>query len=86
MKKFQEGGMAPEAAPAPEQQQDPIMMLVEASMMALQEGNCEAAMAVCEGLVQLVQQASGGQPPMGAPAEGQPVFKRGGKIARREKK
>ena len=84
IKKFQEGGAMPAAAPAPApQEQDPIVMLVEMSMQALQGGDCELAMQVCEALVGMVQQQMGPGPVDQAP-QGEPVFKKGGKIMRRK--
>lgn len=83
IKKFQEGGAvpvqtapAPEAAPAP---QDPIAMLAEMSIQALQTQDCQIAMQVCEGFVALIQQMQGG-----APAPQEPVFRKGGKIIGRK--
>lgn len=86
VKKFQEGGqMAPvEAAPAPQQGGDPMQMLVEAAMAAVQNQDPNMAMEVCMMLLELVG-AAPGQAPVGAPAEGQPVFRNGGRIARRVK-
>lgn len=89
IQKFQEGGAmpaeaAPEAAPveaAPEETAggDPVMELAQMAMQALQGQDCEAAMAVCEGFVQLVQEMAGGQgAPEAAPQE--PVYRRGGKL------
>ena len=87
VKKFKEGGAmeqapveqtAPEAAP----QQDPLMMLAEASMQALQKQDCQMAMQVCQALVQMLQQVQGGE----TPAQGEPVFKKGGVLLRRIKK
>lgn len=82
IKKFQEGGVMPaeattpaEAAPA---QQDPIAMLAEMSMQALQSQDCQMAMQVCEGFVALIQQMQGG-----APAQ-EPVFRKGGKMIRKK--
>lgn len=92
VKKFQEGGaMAPEdPAMAPEGEapaqggEDPIMMLAQMAMQALQAQDCNMAMQVCNGFVQLIQQAQGGG---GEPApEGEPVYRRGGKLAYRIKK
>lgn len=80
-RKFQEGGaVAPEEAPmeqeVPEQGGgDPLMQLAQMAAQALQSQDCQAAMAVCESFLQIVQQAQGGAQP-----QGQPVFKRGGKI------
>ena len=95
VQKFQEGGAIPaeaapgaapmEAAPAEEAPQeggDPVMELAQMAMQALQGQDCEAAMAVCEGYVQLVQEMAGGGgagAPEGAP-EGQPVYAKGGKL------
>ena len=82
IKKLQEGGPAP--APAPEEGggQDPMVQLVQMAQQAVEGQDCEAAMAVCEGFLQLVQSAQGG----GAPApEGQPVYKTGGKFVKRVK-
>lgn len=84
IKKFQEGGAAPTAAPAGApagSEQDPIQMLAEMAMQALQGQDCQMAMQVCEGFVALIQQAMGG----GQAPEGEPVFKKGGKIAGRKK-
>lgn len=82
IKKFQEGGAIPvEAAPAPEAapaQQDPIAMLAEMSMQALETQDCQIAMQVCEGFVALIQQMQGG-----APAQ-EPVFRKGGKMLRKK--
>ena len=82
IKKFQEGGAMPaEAAPAPAAapaQEDPIAMLAEMSMQALQTQDCQIAMQVCEGFVTLIQQMQGG-----APAQ-EPVFRKGGKMLRKK--
>lgn len=49
IKKFQEGGAAPTAAPAGApagSEQDPIQMLAEMAMQALQGQDCQMAMQV----------------------------------------
>lgn len=88
IRKYQEGGSAPQEQIAPQQEQDPIMVLAQASQEALQNQDCEMAMQVCQAFLQLVQEAAGAQEqqaPM--PQEGeQPVFKCGGKISRTVKK
>jgi len=90
--KFQEGGaMPPQGAPAgdPAAQgggEDPMVQLLQIAQQALEGKDCDAAMAVCDGLLQLVASAQGGgeQAPAGSPADGsQPVFKRGGKLVKR---
>ena len=64
---------------APEGGEDPIMQLVQMAMQALQSQDPQMAMAVCDGLVQLVQGAGGAPAPGGAPEE--PVMMRkGGKM------
>lgn len=91
--KFQEGGAAP-MPPAPEEQPmagapaspeagggDPIMQLAQMAQQALQTGDGQLALSVCEGFLQLIQQMAGGAP-QEAP-QGEPVFKSGGKIVRR---
>lgn len=92
IKKFQAGGPMPaEAAaaapaPAPEQGGDPIMQIAEMASAALQSQDCAMAMQVCEAFMMLVEQmAGGGAEPVGAPA-GQPVFAKGGKLIRRNRK
>lgn len=90
IKKFQEGGAvapvdpavaAPEAAPA-----DPIMQIAEMAMAALQSQDCGVAMQVCEAFVGMLQQAQGGAPagPVEAAPQGEPVFRKGGKLIRRK--
>lgn len=82
-KKFQEGG----AVGAP---QDPMAQLLQVAMEAVQTQNCEAAMAVCQALLQLAQGAAGGPAPgpegtapEEAPAE-EPTFARyGAKLVRK---
>lgn len=90
LKKFQEGGAMPpaeggmpqEAAPQEAQGgQDPVAMLAQMAQQALETKDPNAAFAVCEGLLQLIQQITqqgGGEQP--AP-EGEPVYaKRGAKL------
>lgn len=89
--KFQQGGeMAPQdpnAAPveggAPAEggsPEDMLMQIAETAMQALQNQDCEAAMAVCQAFVQMVQSQGGGT----APEE--PVYRAGGKLVRRIRK
>ena len=87
--KFQEGGEmnapveegAPmQGAPAPGQGgEDPLMRILQIAQQALQEQNCEAAMAVCQALLQLAQ---GSGAPQEAPAEEPTYARRGAKLVR----
>ena len=94
VKKFQEGGPAPMPAeqptPAEPQSGAPaeggadqmLMQLAQMAAEALQSGDCNTALAVCEGFMGLIQQASQGQGGEAAP-QGEPVYKRGGTLVRR---
>ena len=81
-RKFQAGGPMPAegdpamqgGAPAPEQGGDPMTQILQVAAQAVQTQNCEAAMAVCQALMQLAQ---GGGAPEGAPQE-EPTFARNG--------
>lgn len=90
IKKFQQGGeiapadqtTSPEAeAASMEGGQDPMMMLAEAATQALQAQDCQMAMQVCQGLLEMLQQMSGAQE-----SQGEPVFRKGGVLVRRIKK
>ncbi len=81
VKYLQEGGpmgapQAPQEPAAPQGGgQDPMAMIVEGAMQAVQTGNPDMAMQVCQMIVEMV---GGGQ---GAPAqEPAPAFKKGGKL------
>jgi hypothetical protein len=58
-------------------------MLAQGAMQALQSGDCQMAMQVCQGLAEIVQQAATQE--QEAP-QGEPVFKKGGILLRRIKK
>ena len=90
IKKFQQGGPvgdpamagAPvEAAPAPAQGgQDQMMAQIEQMAMEIvQELGPDAAAMLAEMIMAMLQQG-------GAPAEGQPVFAKGGKLKRKNSK
>lgn len=97
VRRFQEGGPMPAedpamaqeemgGAPGPEAGGDPIMQLAQMAMQALQAQDCNMAMQTCQAFIQLVQQAQGGGPEEGAAPEGEPVYRRGGKLAYRIRK
>lgn len=88
--KFQEGGPMP-ADPAaqggaPAGGGDPMAQLMQGAQQALQSGDCNIAMQVCQMLLEL---AGGGGAPAPeaeaapAPAEGEPVYRAGGRLVRR---
>lgn len=83
LKFLQEGG--PMGAPAEAQPQDPMEEIVNMAAQALQANDPNLAMQVCQALVQMAEQAAQAAAPTEepAPAGGEPVFKRGGKLARR---
>ena len=81
-RKFQEGGPMPAGAPQGGGE-DPMMMLAQGAQEALQSQNCEVAMQVCQMILELMGGAQGGAPAEAAPAEGEPVYRRGGRLVRR---
>lgn len=93
VKFMQEGGVAPaapvEAAPAGQETGgDVIMQIADIFAQALQNGDCNMLAQGAEMFIQLVSQAMGQGVPQGpvdqAP-EGEPIFKRGGRLVRRKK-
>jgi hypothetical protein len=83
IKKYQEGGPMPAGAPAPEAggQDQMAAQLEQMAMEIIQSVGPEGAAMLAEMIMQMLQS----QAPVGAPAEGQPVFRAGGKLARRVK-
>ena len=83
--KFQEGGAMPPqgGAPAPQGGEDPMAMLMQGAQQAVEDQNCQIAMQVCQMLLELVGGGAPGVAP--APAEGEPVYRRGGRLVRRIK-
>lgn len=87
---FQAGGPMPAGAPAPAPQggEDPTAMLLQGAQQAVQGQDCEMAMQVCQMLIEAL--GGGGSPQEAAPqeaapapAEGEPVYRRGGRLVRR---
>ena len=90
--KYQEGGAMPPqgGAPAPQGGEDPMAMLMQGAQQALDGQDCQVAMQVCQMLLELAGGgAQGGAPgpeeAASAPAEGEPVYRRGGRLLRRIK-
>ena len=100
-KKFQQGGPvgapadgaeapvsqeeAPEE-PAPEEggQEDPMMQLAQLFAQGLQNQDCQMLMQGAQMFLQLLQQSQEGEQPQ--EPQGEPVFRRGGRLAYRIKK
>ena len=83
--KFQQGGNIPAQAPAAPQQ-DPLMAIAELFAQGLQNGDCQLLAQGAEAFLGLLQQAQApSQAPVGQVPEGQPVFKKGGKLVSRKK-
>lgn len=90
IKFMQEGGQAPmpaQTTQAPETTQDPIAQIAELFAQALQSGDCNMLAQGAEMFLQVVSQAMGQGPqgPVDQVPEGQPVFKKGGKLIKRKK-
>lgn len=78
---------AMEQAPAQQAPQggDPLMEIAQIFMQGLQTQNCELLAQGAQAFLMLLQQAQGAeQAPVGEP-QGEPVFKKGGKICGRKK-
>lgn len=88
IKKFQMGGEMPAgAAPVeatPAASGDPLMEIAQLFAQGLQTGDCNLLAQGAEAFLMLLQQASAPAPIEAAP-QGQPVFKKGGKLVRRKK-
>lgn len=84
--KFQAGGPMPAGAPAPQGGEDPADMLLQVAQQAVQGQNCEMAMQVCQMLIEALggnPQEAAPQEATPAPAEGEPVYRRGGRLVGR---
>lgn len=93
IKKFQMGGEMPitnTATQAPSTEtngNDAIIQIAQIFAQGLQSGDCNLLAQGAEAFLMLLQQASGPeQAPVGQAPEGQPVFKKGGKVVKRVKK
>lgn len=85
---MQEGGTAPVAPAAPQGEQDVIMQIADIFAQGLQSGDCNMLAQGAQMFIQLVSQAMGqgvAQGPVDQTPEGEPVFKKGGKIVKRKK-
>lgn len=84
-RKFQAGGPMPAGAPAPAPQgsEDPTAMLMQAAQQAVQGQDCQMAMQVCQMVIEALGGGGGPQEAAPAPAEGEPVYRRGGRLVRR---
>ena len=90
--KFQEGGPMPAdpaamgGAPAEQGGGNPMDELVQGAQQAVESGDCNIALQVCQMLLELA--GGGGAPAPAAeeapaPAEGEPVYRMGGRLKRR---
>lgn len=73
------GGAPAEGAPEGAQAGNPMEQILQVAAQAVQTGNCEAALAVCQTLMSVAQ---GGMGPGEAPQE-EPTFARNGSKLRR---
>ena len=81
----EEGG-APEEEQMPEEgapegggEQDPMMQLAQMFAQGLQNQDCQMLMQGAQMFLQLLQQSQGGEQPQ--EPQGEPVFRRGGRLA-----
>ena len=86
--KFQEGGAMPVGAAVPAeapQGQGGADQIVQIAAQIIQEMGPDGAAMLAQAIMELLQQMSQ-QAPVGEQPEGEPVFKKGGKICKRVKK
>lgn len=90
--KFQEGGPMPAdpaamgGAPTGQPAGNPMAELLQGAEQAVQSGNCEMGLQVCQMLIELAGGAQAPAPEAAeapAPAEGEPVYRAGGRLVRR---
>lgn len=77
-KKFQEGGAMPQGG-----EQDPQAVLMQGAQQAVQNQDCQIAIQVCQMLLEMM---GGSEAPAPQPEQSEPVYRMGGKLARRIKK
>lgn len=73
---------------SPEGGQDPVMQIAEIFAQGLQNGDCNLLAQGAELFLQFLSQAmgqNGPQEPVDQVPEGEPVFKKGGKLVKRKK-
>jgi hypothetical protein len=76
--KFQVGGQIPTQGT-----EDPMAVLMQGAAQAVQAQDCQVAMQVCQMLVEMAGAAAAPAEAAPAPAETEPVYRMGGKLARR---
>lgn len=74
-----QGGMPAEGGAPEGGEQDPMAQILQVAGQAVQTQNCEAAMAVCQALMQMAQ---GGAGPEEAPQEEPTFARKGAKLVR----
>ncbi len=75
---FQAGGAVPGG-------QDPMAMLLEGAAQAVQNQDCQIAMQVCQMLMEMANGAAAPAPEAAPAPQGEPVYKKGGRLVRRIK-
>ena len=77
-KKFQQGGAMPQ-----DEEQDPQAVLMQGAQQAVQNQDCHIAIQVCQMILEMM---GGSEAPAPQPEQSEPVYRMGGKLARRIKK
>lgn len=66
-----------------DQGQDPVTQLAQLAQQAIENNDCDSAKSVCQGFLQMVQQMAGGGAGGDQGAQGEPVYRAGGKLVKR---
>ena len=77
-KKFQQGGVMPQGG-----EQDPQAVLMKGAQQEVQNQDRQSAIQVCQMLLEMM---GGSEAPAPQPEQSEPVYRMGGKLARRIKK
>lgn len=78
VKKFQVGGQMTSAGG-----EDPTAILLQGAQQAVQAQDCQVAMQVCQMLIEMAGAAAAPAEAAPAPTATEPVYRMGGKLARR---
>lgn len=83
IKKFQEGGVAPQQGG-----ENPTAMLTQGAQQAVQNQDCQIAIQVCQMVLEMLggAPAEKGGPEAGGAPQSEPVYRRGGRLVRRIQK
>lgn len=78
-------GNTAEGGNTPQGEDDALLMLAQMAAQALQNNDGQMALEVCQGFLQLIQQMAGEAGGPETAPQGEPVYRKGGKLVSRIK-